>query len=169
VRAMVILDESDAMGLTYTTKRAAMDSMVEEINSTGGLGGSGRPVELEYCVTQFDPNLAQQCARDAVDDDSIVAVVGMITNYPDQVNPILEEAGMASVGTEPYGYADGTSPIAFPITAGFLSSVAGMGTVLADVAGSTKISVIHVDVPSAQASVGTIETALAPRGLDLVK
>ena len=49
-----LLDESDAMGLTYTTKRAAMDAMVEEINATGGLGDSGRPVELVYCVTQFD-------------------------------------------------------------------------------------------------------------------
>jgi ABC-type branched-subunit amino acid transport system substrate-binding protein len=165
---MVLLDESDSMGLTYTTKRAAMDSMVEEINATGGLGNSGRPIELVYCVTQFDPNLAQQCARDAVADESILALVGMITNYPDQVNPILEEAGMASVGTEPYGVADGTSPISFPITAGYLSSVAGMGTVLADVGGATQISVIHVDVPSAQASVDTIRRALEPRGLELV-
>ena len=165
---MVLLDESDAMGLTYTTKRAAMDAMVEEINATGGLGDSGRPVELVYCITQFDPNLAQQCARDAVADDSILALVGMITNYPDQVNPVLEEADMASVGTEPYGLADGTSSISFPITAGYLSSVAGMGTVLADVGGATQISVIHVDVPSAQASVETIRRALEPRGLELV-
>ncbi len=73
VRAMVLLDESDAMGLTYTSNRAAMDAMAEEINATGGLGDSGRPVELVYCVTQFDPNLAQQCARDAVADDSVLA------------------------------------------------------------------------------------------------
>jgi len=168
VRVMVILDESDAMGLTYTTKRAAMEATASDIATSDGLGGSGRPVELEYCVTQFDPNLAQQCAREAVDDESIVAVVGMITNYPDLVNPILEEAGMASVGTEPYGLADGTSPISFPVSAGYLSSVAGMGTILADVAGATQISVVHADVPSAQASVGTIRRALEPRGLELV-
>ncbi len=168
IRAMVILDESDQMGLTYTTKRAAMDATVEDINANGGLGGSGRPVELEYCVTQFDPNLAQQCARDAADDESIVALVGNITNFSDQVNPILEEASMASVGTEPYSPGDGTSPNAFPIIAGYLSSVAGMGTVLADVAGATQISVMYVDTPSAQASVDTITRALEPRGLELV-
>lgn len=165
---MVLLDESDSMGLSYTTKRAAMDAMSEDINANGGLGDSGRPVELVYCITQFDPNLAQQCARDAVADESVLALVGMITNYPDQVNPILEAASMASVGTEPYGLADGTSPVAFPIVTGYLSTVAGMGTVLADVAGAERISVIHVDVPSAQASVGTIRRALEARGLELV-
>lgn len=168
IKAMVLLDESDAMGLSYTTKRAAMQAAVEDINATGGLGDSGRPVELEFCVTQFDPNLAQQCARDAAADDSILALVGMITNYPDLVNPILEENSIASVGTEPYGAADGTSPNAFPIIAGYISATAGMATVLADVGGATNISVIHVDVPSALASVDTVRQALESRGLELV-
>lgn len=74
---------------------------------------------------------------------------------------------MASVGTEPYGAGDGTSAVAFPIVAGYMSSVAGMGTVLADVGGAQKISVIHVDVPSALAAVGIIEKALESRGLEL--
>ncbi|MEO5724827.1 MAG: ABC transporter substrate-binding protein [Ilumatobacteraceae bacterium] len=165
---MSILDESDSLGLKYTTKRAAMDAMVKQINSNGGLGGSGHPVELTYCVTQFDPNLAQKCARDAAADPSILAIVGETTNYPDQVNPVLEGASMASIGTEPYGENDGLSPNSFPTAAGYISTVAGMGTVLADVGGAKKISVIHVDVPSALASVEIIKTALKARGLELV-
>ena len=139
------------------------------INDHGGLGGSNRPVNFDFCPTQFDPNIEAQCATDAVNDSSVIATVANVSNFSDVVNGVLEKAGLASVAPQPYSASDGVSKIAFPVNAGYLVSSAGMATELADVGNAKKISAIYVNVPAALAAVDTVVEALASRGLTINK
>jgi branched-chain amino acid transport system substrate-binding protein len=165
VKVVAIVDESTAFSLTYPTLRSGMKMAADYINDHGGLGGSNRPVTIDFCPTQFDPNIEAQCATDTVNDTSVIATVANISNFSDIINPILEKGGLASVAPQPYSASDGVSKIAFPVNAGYLVSSAGMATELADVGNAKKISVIHVTVPAAVAAVKTVEDALASRGL----
>jgi ABC-type branched-subunit amino acid transport system substrate-binding protein len=167
VKVVAIIDESTAASLTYPTLRAGMKMAADYINAHGGLGGSGRPVTVDFCPTQFDPNVEAQCANKAVNDSSVIATVANISNFSDTINPILEKAPMASVAPQPYSANDGQSQIAFPVNAGYLVSSAAMATELADVGKAKKISVIYVNVPAAVAAEQTVEDALKSRGLQV--
>ncbi len=149
VRVWVIEDSSEAAGVTFPNLRAGIEARVERINRAGGLGGSGRPVEVEYCVTNFDPNAAAQCARDAVADPQAIAVAGSISGNGDTILPILEAAGMANVGSTAFSQSDGTSSVSFPTMSGLAAAVGCQATLLRDVAGATRIGVARGDTPGA--------------------
>ncbi len=72
----------------------AVEARAKAINKAGGLKdatGVTHKLKVVVCNTNNDPNLAEQCARDAVDDDA-AAVVGMFSTFGPQMYPILEAA-----------------------------------------------------------------------------
>jgi branched-chain amino acid transport system substrate-binding protein len=168
VKVMVILDESEETGLRFDTARAGAEVRVDEINGDGGLGGSGRPVEIEYCVTELDPNQAAECAQQAADDDEFVAVVASVSAEGDIVNPILEEAGLANIGSTAFSASDGLSPVSFPVMGGLVAATGCQGTILADEADATDIAVAYTDLPGAEQSVTLVDLTLATRDLEVV-
>jgi ABC-type branched-subunit amino acid transport system substrate-binding protein len=168
IKVMVILDESEESGLRFDTARAGAEARVDAINSGGGLGGSGQPVEIEYCVTELDPNEAAACAEQAADDEDIVAVVASVSAEGDIVNPILEEAGIANIGSTAFSTSDGTSPVSYPVMGGLVAATGCQGTVLADEADSTDIAVAYGDTPGAELSVTLVDLTLASRDLEVV-
>jgi ABC-type branched-subunit amino acid transport system substrate-binding protein len=165
VKVMIILDESEEAGLRFDTARAGAEVRVDEINAGGGLGGSGRPVEIEYCVTELDPNEAAACAEQAADDEDIVAVVAGVIGNGDVVNPILEEAGIANIGSTAFSASDGLSPISFPVMGGLIAAVGCQGSVLVDEADATDIAVAYGDTPGAEQSVALLDLVLGERDL----
>ncbi len=165
VKVMVILDESESQGLVFDTARAGIKAKVKAINAGDGLGGSGRPVKVEYCVTELDPNKDAACARKAADDPSYVAVVGSVTGVGDTVNPILEDAGIPNVGGTAFSQSDGLSPIVFPVMGGLVAATGCQSSILADKAGAEKISVAYADTPGAELGVVLADQTLQPRGL----
>lgn len=72
----------------------------------------GRPVQVLACDDQFDPNDAAACARAAV-TDNVIAVVSF-SGFDDNINPILQAAGIPSIGNNGASSTDSTSPISFP-------------------------------------------------------
>jgi ABC-type branched-subunit amino acid transport system substrate-binding protein len=167
VKVMVILDESEAQGLRFDTARAGVQAKVKAINAGDGLGGSGRPVKVVYCVTDLDPNKDAECAREAADDPEIVAVVASVIGVGDSVNPILEEAGVANLGGTAFTQSDGESPISFPVMGGLVAAVGCQATILADEAGATDISVAYSDTPGAELGTVLAGQTLAPRALEV--
>jgi len=165
VKVVVILDESEAQGLRFDTARAGIRAKVADINAHGGLGGSGRPVKVEYCVTELDPNKDAECAREAADDPDVIAVVASVIGYGDSVNPILEEAGLANIGGTAFSQSDGLSPIAYPVMGGLVAAVGCQATILADKAGAKNISVAYSDTPGAELGAVLADQTLAPRNL----
>lgn len=167
VKVMVMLDESDSAGIKYPDARAGADARVARINAEGGIGTAKNKVEIEYCLTNLDPNAAAACARKAADDPSVIAVAGAVTAGGTAAYPILQDAGIPSIGPVVLGLAEGTSPVSFPVQAGLVGSMGGQVTILVDKADAKKVSVIVVDTPAADIAVTLTKQILASRGLEL--
>ena len=167
VKVVVILDESESQGLRFDTARAGIKAKAKAINSGDGLGGSGRPVQVEYCVTELDPNKDAECARKAADDPNVVAVVGSVIGFGDSVNPILQGAGLPNVGGTAFSQSDGLNPIVFPVMGGLVAAVGCQASILADKAGAKKISVAYSDTPGAELGAVLADQTLKPRNLSV--
>ena len=159
ITVWVIEDSSEAAGVTFPNLRAGIKARVKRINAQGGLGDSGRPVQVKFCVTNFDPNKAAQCARNAIADPKAVAVAGGITASGDKILPILEAGGMASVGATAFSQSDGRSKVSFPTMGGLIAATGCQATLLRDVAGAEAIGLARGDTPGAD-QVGTLLKAL---------
>jgi branched-chain amino acid transport system substrate-binding protein len=161
LKVYVIEDSNEAAGVTFPSVRAGIDARVDRINDVdGGLGGSGRPVEVVYCTTDADPNAAAECAREAVADPEVIAVAGSVSANGDAVLPILEEAGLASVGGTAFSASDGQSPVSFPTMGGFVAAVGCQATVLRDEADATRLGVAYGDTPGADLAVTVADLVL---------
>lgn len=125
VMAISVLQSS---ALSFPDETAAMKANVDSINASGGI--NGKKIDLITCNDQFDPNLASDCARQAA-SDGVVAVVQPFEPYTQQVDPILQVAGIPMVYGEFASSADGTSPISFLRDAGVPGGYAAVGVELA--------------------------------------
>jgi ABC-type branched-subunit amino acid transport system substrate-binding protein len=139
---------------------------VKAMNANGGVedaSGAKHKVKLFVCDTKFDPNEATKCGRDAVDRGAIVAV-GTSTNESAQVFPILEEAGIPSIGTVVIDPVGAQSPVSFPITAGAPPTFMAMPE-LAVSTGGTTVSYVYVDLgPTSAVTIPLFEQGIQLAG-----
>ncbi len=142
-----------------------LEAGLEAINRAGGLPGE-RPVQLEVCDTEDDPNTAAGCARAAVDAGA-VAVLGSFTLHGSEVLPILEDAQIPSLGLVPLTAVDFVSPAAYPVDGGLVTGAGGVAYALAD-EGHRRIAIARSDLPEAAALVDFAQMALDNFGLELV-
>ncbi len=91
------------------------------INNAGGI--NGHEVQLITCNEGFDPNIAADCARDAV-DQGVAAVVGGFTINAPNVLPILARADIPWVGPPLVSSNELTDPGAYPVNSGIMSMAA---------------------------------------------
>jgi Periplasmic binding protein len=96
---------------------------IAAINATGGV--KGRPLELDVCNNQQNANAAAACARQFVNDSSVVATVGDGNSFGSESNPALASAKIAGIGTNPLGAGDYASPRIFALANGGLEHMAG--------------------------------------------
>lgn len=146
--------------------RAGIDAGIRAVNEAGGI--NGRPLEIEVCVHEVDPNDAARCARGLAGNESIVALAATFSSESEAFDPILEEARLASIGQSLYNRADFSSPVVFPADGGTVSGIAAAGPIcLNDLAGDS-ISLLYADVGTA-AQVVTImnEFVLKPFDTEL--
>lgn len=94
--------------------KTAAEAAVKAINEAGGI--NGRPLDLQFCDSNFDPNTEAACARQAVDDGA-VAVVGSVSLYPNTI-PVLERGKVPFIGGLGQTPAELASEISFPLAAG---------------------------------------------------
>jgi len=116
------------------------------INDSGGI--AGHPVDLIVCDDKFDPNAAADCARQAV-DQKVSAVVALNSAFGDKVIPVLEQAGIPSVGDNLISAAEFTSKIVYPISGGAITGSSAMAYAAAN-AGGKKLRPVLVDVAAAK-------------------
>jgi branched-chain amino acid transport system substrate-binding protein len=130
----------------YPDIEAGAKAAVKAINDAGGV--NGRKLEFTFCNDQADANKSVACARQAVQDKA-AAVVGQVSLYDAQTLPLLESAGIPSIGlTTPGNEVDVTSKASFPFSAGTFSDYVALPDGLKQ-AGSKKIAVAAADLPSA--------------------
>lgn len=101
-----------ASTFSYPEGQTAIDAAAKSINAAGGI--NGHPLKVEVCNDQGDPNVAAQCARQAVSNGD-VAVLGSYSQNAGQVLPILQAANIAYVGATAQSVTDTTSSVSFPL------------------------------------------------------
>jgi ABC-type branched-subunit amino acid transport system substrate-binding protein len=147
----------------------AVQARAKEINQAGGLkdaSGATHKLKVVVCNTDNDPNKAEQCARDAA-DKGVAAVVGNFTAIGGSVYPILESAGIPSIGptaSEPTAF---TSPVSFPLQSGIPGIFFDMPKLLAD-QGATKLGLVYPDLPAAAQVVPLVGIAASAAGAEVV-
>ena len=96
---------------TYPNIFGTADVYEQYINDRGGV--AGRPLEVIGCDAKGDPNEAAACAREAA-SEGVVAVLGHFEYDMSVAVPILEEAGIALLGSCcPVTPAEFSSPVNF--------------------------------------------------------
>ena len=119
---------------------------VEAINARGGV--NGRKLEMEHCDPKNDPNRAGACARKAAEDETILVTVGnALLSGGEQVNPVLEKAGLAAIATKAYGPSDWNSPNVFTVEGGGPSGASGAAVILA-AKGAKTFTIVSLQVPA---------------------
>ncbi len=162
VKILVILDESAAANNFLDTARAGAQARADRINAEGGLGGSGHPVELDFCVTDLDPNKTAECVQKAADDPAYIAAAGGFASAGDTATP-LAAAGLASVPGAAFIPSDWGGENVFNINSGAFI-VAAVGTLACSVLGYESLVEGRSNLPASQAASALVDMALASNG-----
>jgi ABC-type branched-subunit amino acid transport system substrate-binding protein len=134
---------------------------VEVVNAQGGV--NGQPVELVPCATGNDPNKADDCSRQAV-EEGVVAVVGELTLQKGH-QIILTENEIPVIGAVLSG-SDFTEPGQFPIIGSTAVNIPIIAQALAE-EGAEKISFARIQVDGGEALPGFANNGLEGRGLEI--
>jgi ABC-type branched-subunit amino acid transport system substrate-binding protein len=140
----------------------SIQAAAKSLNASGGI--DGRPVKVKSCTHGVDDaNGAVACANQMVQDPDVVAILGAGGSQANAINPILETAGMASIGSLPLQQSDFTSKITFPLGPGALTA-AGPAALLADKLKIKDPSLGVLDIASTSQVPILMNQVLAPRG-----
>jgi ABC-type branched-subunit amino acid transport system substrate-binding protein len=162
VKVMVIYEKS--AGVANPEIPDGARAAAKALNKKDGIGG--RPVKVLVCDTNNDPNTAAECGRSAV-DEGVVALIGVLTPHSTGFMPLMEQSKIPSIGVVAAGFADFTSPAAFPITGGLPATAGDLPRFLAD-AGAKKISIARIDLAAAAIIQNFAKTALAKVNQEIV-
>jgi len=162
---IVLVQVTDQGGIS-TDQSFLLDgsrAAAKAINKAGGV--DGHPIKIVKCDAAADPNKAEECGRQAV-EDGIVSFVGNLSGVAEKIVPIASPAGIPTVAPFAVSFPELTDPSSFPITGASLASVPGSAAQLAD-SGAKKIHNVYLDVPAGAFTGTLIDLALKPRGLEL--
>ncbi|MGW6729691.1 ABC transporter substrate-binding protein [Nocardia sp. NPDC055029] len=163
VKVMMVLAESDAANIHLDEARAGANARVKRINEVdNGLGGSGHPVEIVFCTTNLDPNIANNCARQAANDPSIIAVIG--SSVTDDITQTLSDAGLANVPAIPTTAGDFTSPISFPTNGGVVTGFGAQGAIAVRDIKAKEVAYGTIQLPNALQGVAIVNQSLESNG-----
>lgn len=103
----------NANGPTYENIAITAEIAAGYINDNGGI--NGRPVEVVVCDEQFDPAIAANCARQAV-EEGVISVVGSFTYFAEAIVPVIAQSDITWFGACcPISPSELTSPHSFNI------------------------------------------------------
>lgn len=159
IKVMAIIDEiSSNATVSVPQLHAGLQAGINRINSNGGLGGSGHPLQVEFCATELDPNAANSCVRKAQGDSSIVAFVGSLVSEP--IDGLIEASGLADIGPLPVISGNYTDKNLFAAVGGGLSANGGQANMMATILHKSKLSAGVLGIPAAVASVDLTNAVL---------
>jgi ABC-type branched-subunit amino acid transport system substrate-binding protein len=100
----------------YPDSPAGAQAAADAINKAGGV--KGQQIQILFCNTQTNANVAQGCARQAV-EQGVAAVVGHVSTLAPLEDPILVQGNIPDVGNWPTGQViEYTSPNIFGYAGG---------------------------------------------------
>jgi branched-chain amino acid transport system substrate-binding protein len=132
-------------GLPFPEIGDAAQGAVKAINAAGGI--KGRQISLTVCDTKYNEDTAAACGRRAV-DEGFDAVVGGMSLQTSQI-PVLEQGGVALIGSYSVAPPDFKSTTAFPLISGAYNTY-GCAAELVDVAKAKNIAIISLSTPQTE-------------------
>jgi len=148
-------------GLSYYA--SAFAAATRSINAHGGI--KGRPIQMDICDDHSDPIQAQACARRLV-SDGVIATAANVSELSMVEGPILDEAGIAQVGSEAISPEDFTLPTAFLLDGGIFVQAAG-GIMGARRRGLHSLFAVTIDTPAGRTLVGSVGQVAKGAGIDI--
>jgi ABC-type branched-subunit amino acid transport system substrate-binding protein len=149
----------------YPDAQAGAEAAAAAINKAGGI--KGRQIEIGFCNTQSNANVAAACARQAVAENS-TAVVGHISTLSTLEIPILAQGGIPDVGMQTSGNTiDWTSPVSFPLVGGSTAAYLTIPSAMKKL-GKKRFVIVYQDVPSAANNAKLAKNAARTAGLPVV-
>jgi ABC-type branched-subunit amino acid transport system substrate-binding protein len=148
---------------SYPDAEAGAQAAADAINKQGGI--HGRPIEVDFCNTQFEANAANACARAAVQDD-VVAIVGHPSTAPETgVLPILQDAKIPDVGLQATGNpVEYTSPASWPLQSATIGAYLALPFAAEDMH-IKRLAVVALDIPNVINEVNEARAAAKAAGL----
>jgi branched-chain amino acid transport system substrate-binding protein len=145
---------------TYAEMGVGAEAAEKAVNDSGGI--HGRPLKVNVCDTTspVDPNPMQQCLRKVVANQDIVAEVADYGSFNDISTPLENQNGLAQIGGIPLGLSQLTLPNSFPLV---MPEEQAMGGAMVT-NGSTKPSLIYINIPTAQKAFAEINAWLKAGG-----
>jgi ABC-type branched-subunit amino acid transport system substrate-binding protein len=122
----------------------------------------GRPLKVIQCDDKYDPNVALECARQAV-DEKVVTVAGSLSLLGDAAVDIFTKEGISHFCNTGTTQADVTNPLSYPCnsTVAFI-----LGEVKAAAAlGKTSVAIVGAQMPAVQFIASQAESLAADAGL----
>jgi branched-chain amino acid transport system substrate-binding protein len=116
VTVYMVTDGDAASGTENTPAKDGISAGVAALNAKGGL--LGHRVEVKFCQNPFSVEQAVQCVQDAVKDPTAIAFLGNSTNAGEQIDPLIEKAGLPIIAGLPLTPRQEASPNEFPIHIG---------------------------------------------------
>lgn len=161
----MINQENTPIG-SYPEVRVAVEAAVAWVNAELG-GVDGRPIELLTCTTDFDAERSRTCALDLL-DRGVAVFVGGVDVMSVGSMPVLEQAGVVSIGGIPANLIEQRSPNAFFFSGGDAGALAGFMAHAAS-EGRTRVALAYgAEVESFEVAASDFGAAVgASLGLDV--
>ncbi|MCU1375912.1 MAG: hypothetical protein JWO68_3198 [Actinomycetia bacterium] len=151
---------------SFPELKLGAEAAVKSINAAGGV--KGRPMALEYCDDQGDPNKAIACARKGVSSGAL-ADVATVSIGGAQAFPIFEAAKMPYVGPSAIAPIEKTSKLSYLIDGSTLASYGGIAPWASRVSHASKIAVIYSDNSSLSGNRTAMRFGTDRAGMSIVK
>ncbi len=149
----------------YPDAQQGAEAAAAAINKAGGI--NGQQIQISFCNTQSNPNVAQACARQAVSEGATAYIGYLGTQSPLQI-PILKAANTPIIGFRSSGNPpDWTDPIVFPFAGGPAGNYQAAPFALKTL-GKKRFFVSYQDVPSAATNAKNVLRAARIAGLPVV-
>jgi len=157
IKVMTVTTLNSA-GPTYQNIANTAELYADYINAKGGI--NGRPLEVTVCYEKFDPAVATECARQAV-DEGMVSIVGSFTYFAESIVPVIAESSITWFGACcPITPAELTSPYSFNIGNQPMYAVGAVKRAVDD--GCENINAVIID--GAQVFIPPMENAMKALG-----
>jgi branched-chain amino acid transport system substrate-binding protein len=139
---------------------------VDQINAAGGI--NGHKLKLTVCNDQYTATVALRCAQQGVSNTGYVAMVGNLTGFGPQVNPLFGQAGLANIGPDVITPSDAQAKTSYLIDPG-LVGYASMPIIAKNQLHASKIAMVDAAGPSQPTNDQFFEQGAKLGGVKIVK
>jgi len=142
------------------------EAWAKYVNTHGGI--DGHPVKIVRCDDKLDATKNQDCARQFIQDTSVLGVIGGETVVTPLVGaPLFNQAGLTYMATETTGEGEMKGKAMFAVTGGAITQFAALAKYFPD-SGAKKVALVNAASPSSTKAAEQTKREVAAAGGQVV-